>query len=374
MKPTVRGIAEQFVLDGGLREIVVYGNGLINDTYLATTDSLREPRVIIQRINRQVFPRPERVMANIEILIDHVERQNRMLPSGERTLRLPKLYRAADGKSHVVDAEGDLWRALSFIEQTRTLETIEDPNDAQEVGFALGRFHRLADALDTGRLHDTLPGFHVAPRYYQHYIQVSAKSDRTETTALRACFQFMDARKHRIDVLEEAKRNGSLLLRPIHGDPKLNNILFDARSRRAVSIIDLDTVKSGLIHYDIGDCLRSCCNTAGESPESTWSVDFNLDLCRAILGGYVAEMRSILNARDYEYFYDAIHLIPFELGLRFLTDYLQGNRYFKVDDPEQNLRRAGTQFQLVASIERQQLPIKKIIAELAGQYSVTYGR
>ena len=374
MKSTVRAIAERFVLDGRLQAVVAYGNGLINDTYMATTDSPREPRVIIQRINRQVFPRPERVMANIETLIDHVERQNRMLPPGERSLHLPTLYQAVDGKTHVVDAEGDLWRALSFIDRTVTLEAIECSSDAQEVGFALGRFHRLVDALDTGRLHDTLPGFHVAPHYYQHYIQVSAKSDRTETTALRACFEFVDARKYRIDVLEEDRRERALSVRPIHGDPKLNNILFDAQSRRAVSMIDLDTVKPGLIHYDIGDCLRSCCNTAGESPASTRSVDFDLELCRTILGGYVAEMQSVLTAQDYQYFLAAIHLIPLELGLRFLTDYLQGNRYFKVDDPQQNLQRAQTQFQLVASIERQQEPIKKIIAELAGQYSVTSGR
>ncbi len=366
MKSAARAIAERFALDGRLQEIAAYGDGLINDTYLATTDSVQEPRVIVQHINRRVFPKPEWVMANIEILIDHVEQQNMAMAAGRRTLCLPKLYKAVDGSPYVVDAEGDVWRALAFIENTRTLEAIEDLSDAEEVGFALGRFHRQVNALGAERLHDTLPGFHVAPRYYQRYIQVSATANRTATSALRASFNFVDARKHRIDVLEEAKRNGTLLLRPIHGDPKLNNILFDERSRRAVSIIDLDTVKPGLIHYDIGDCLRSCCNTAGEAPGSGERVEFNLELCRAILCGYVAEMQSVLTAQDYGCLYDAIHLIPFELGLRFLTDYLEGNRYFKVDDPEQNLHRAKTQFQLVASIERQQERIKKIVAELAG--------
>ena len=365
MKLAAHAIAEHFALDGRLQKIVAYGDGLINDTYLATTDSMREPRVIIQRINRRVFPKPEWVMANIETLIDHVERRNMAMAAGRRTLRLPKLYKAVDGSPYVVDDEGDVWRALAFIENTRTLEAIEDLSDAEEVGFALGRFHQLVDALDAERLHDTLPGFHVAPHYFQRYIQVSATANRTATSALRACFNFVDERKHRIDVLEEAKRKGALLVRPIHGDPKLNNILFDEQSRRAVSIIDLDTVKPGLIHYDIGDCLRSCCNTAGESPDSAGTVDFNLELCRAILRGYVTEMQPVLTAHDYDYLYDAIHLIPFELGLRFLTDYLEGNRYFKVDAPEQNLQRAKTQFQLVASIERQQDEIKKIIAELA---------
>ncbi len=367
MKPAARAIAEQFVLDGRLQEIVAYGNGLINDTYLATTDSVQLSRVIVQRINRRVFPKPAWVMANIETLIDHVERQNMAMPHGRRTLRLPELYRTIDGNSYLIDEEGDVWRALAFIENTRTLETIEGPSDAEEVGFALGRFHQSVNALDAESLHDTLPGFHVAPLYLQHYIQLSAQSNRAETSVLRACFNFVDARKRRIDVLEKAKRKGVLRVRPIHGDPKLNNILFDEQSRRAVSMIDLDTVKPGLIHYDIGDCLRSCCNTSGESPDSAGTVDFNLELCRAILQGYCAEMHPLLTNHDYGFLYDAIHLIPFELGLRFLTDYLEGNRYFKVDDPEQNLQRAKTQFQLVASIERQQERIKKIIAELAAR-------
>lgn len=368
MKSAVWAIVERFELDGPVKEIIAYGNGLINDTYLATTDSIQGVRVIVQRINRRVFPKPQWVMANIEVLIDHFERQNTAMPHGRRMLRLPKLFRTIDGDTHVVDEEGEVWRALAFIENTRTIETIAGLSDAEEVGFALGRFHRLVSALDAQRLHDTLPGFHVAPHYYQRYVQIAAQSNRTETSTLRACFRFVDVRKHRIDVLEEAKRNGTLLLRPIHGDPKLNNILFDTQSRRAVSIIDLDTVKPGLIHYDIGDCLRSCCNTAGESPDSAGMVDFDLELCRAILCGYVAEMQSVLTAQDFGCLYDAIHLIPFELGLRFLTDYLQGNRYFKVDDPEQNLRRARTQFQLVTSIEQQEGAIKKIIAECAGTY------
>jgi Ser/Thr protein kinase RdoA (MazF antagonist) len=365
MKAAVWAVAERFVLDGPVKAIVAYGNGLINDTYLATTDSVQGTRVIIQRINRRVFPRPAWVMANIEMLIDHVERQNRRLPGSKRTLCLPTLYKSADGASHVVDAEGDVWRALAFIENTCTLEAIESLSDAEQVGFALGRFHRLVHELDVERLHDTLPGFHIAPHYFQRYVQVSAKSNRTATSTLRACFKFMDARKRRVVVLEEAKRTGALRVRPTHGDPKLNNILFHEQTRRAVSIIDLDTVKPGLIHYDIGDCLRSCSNTAGESPDSAGTVDFDLGMCCAILRGYCAEMHPSMTNHDYSFLYDAIHLIPLELGLRFLTDYLEGNRYFKVDDPEQNLLRAQTQFQLVASIERQQEGIKKIIAELA---------
>jgi Ser/Thr protein kinase RdoA (MazF antagonist) len=144
----------------------------------------------------------------------------------------------------------------------------------------------------------------------------------------------------------------------IHGDPKLNNILFDASSGLAVAMIDLDTVKPGLIHYDLGDCLRSCCNRAGEGGAE--SVEFDVAICREVLAGYFAAAEQFLTEPDIAYLFDAIRLLPFELGLRFLTDHLAGDRYFHVTEPGQNLRRAQVQFRLVASIERQEKAIRSV--------------
>ena len=165
-------------------------------------------------------------------------------------------------------------------------------------------------------------------------------------------------------MLETAKNEGKLATRPIHGDTKLNNFLFDVNSGRAVSLIDLDTVQPGLIHYDIGDCLRSSANAAGESPKDVAPVRFDLDICRAILKRYLAETRSFLTQNDYHYLYDAVRLIPFELGLRFVTDHLEGDRYFKTDWPGQNLHRAMVQFELTASIEMAKEGIKTLIANI----------
>ena len=147
----------------------------------------------------------------------------------------------------------------------------------------------------------------------------------------------------------------------MHGDPKVNNILFDQQTNLAMSMIDLDTVKSGLIHYDIGDCLRSGCNALGEDFAEWEDVSFDTELCSAILSGYLEVGRSFLTEYDYAYIYDAIRVITFELGLRFFTDYLAGNQYFTVKYPEHNLQRSLVQFRLLESIEAQASIIQKII-------------
>ena len=164
-------------------------------------------------------------------------------------------------------------------------------------------------------------------------------------------------------MLENAKAAGELQLRPIHGDPKVNNIMLD-RQGRAVSLIDLDTVKPGLVHYDIGDCLRSGCNRLGEETKDWRQVSFDIELAQAMLAGYLSLASDFLTEQDYQYLYDAIRLIAFELGLRFFTDYLAGDVYFKVQHPAHNLDRALVQFQLTASIEAQADELKALIASL----------
>ena len=164
-------------------------------------------------------------------------------------------------------------------------------------------------------------------------------------------------------MLEAARLRGELHPCPIHGDPKPANILFARDTGRAVSLIDLDTVKPGLLHYDLGDCLRSCCNQAGEDADLI-EVSFNLAFCAAILRGYLPQVAAFFSPFDYQYIYDAVRLIAFELGLRFFSDYLAGDVYFKIRKPGQNLHRAMAQFALCRSIEAQEKEIGNIVGEL----------
>ena len=172
------------------------------------------------------------------------------------------------------------------------------------------------------------------------------------------------ARRNGVDVLEAALSRGELKHRPIHGDPKINNVMIDEASGQAVGLIDLDTVKPGLIHYDIGDCLRSCCNPVGEETLSLEKVCFDIDLCQAILSGYLAVAEGFLSDWDLHYLPDCIRLIPLELGLRFLTDHLNGNVYFHCDREDHNLHRATVQFKLTESVEQQMPELRQLIDSL----------
>jgi Ser/Thr protein kinase RdoA (MazF antagonist) len=256
------------------------------------------------------------------------------------------------------------WRAISCVADAIGYDKVLGLGHAREAGRALGLFHRLLSDLRPETLHDTLPGFHNTPGYLQHYDAIGAGHNLQQSATVRFCAEYIESKRHRASVLEDAVSSGKLQLRIMHGDPKLSNILIDNNTDKAVAIIDLDTVKPGLIHYDIGDCLRSCCNPLGEETVDHDRVAFDIELGRSILSGYFAEAGPFLTNHDIEYIYDSAYLFAFELGLRFLTDYLAGNVYFKADHREHNLSRALVQFGLAASIEKQEGAIRGMIDEL----------
>jgi Ser/Thr protein kinase RdoA (MazF antagonist) len=359
------GVARQFTPQGQVLDLREYGSGNVNDTFLATVAGAAEPHFILQRLNLHVFRRPELVMANLRTVSEHVGRRLARAPlTAGRRFEVPRVLLTREGRDHVIDSGGAFWRALSFIEAAETFDTIRDTGQAQEVGSALGRFHSLLSDLAPDRLFDTLPGFHITPGYLAHYDEVLGRRGAGQTPEVTYGLQFIRARRSLAPVLEKARSQGKLKVRPIHGDPKVNNVMLSTTTGGAVGLVDLDTVKPGLVHYDIGDCLRSGGNPLGEETGDWEMVRFEADLGRAILAGYLSLARDFLAESDYAYLYDAIRLIAFELGLRFFTDYLAGDVYFKVRSPEQNLSRALVQFKLTESIEAQETAIAAIIRDL----------
>jgi Ser/Thr protein kinase RdoA (MazF antagonist) len=360
-------VANQFQVPGRLVMVTPTGSGNVNDTFLAIFRThFSEERIIIQRINRRVFIRPEWIMDNMRVLTDHVHRRlEAEEDTADRIWQLPRVIPCKSGGDYHVDGEGEFWRAITLIASATSYDRAQGLEHAMEVGTVLGMFHRLISDLDPQSLRDTLPGFHVTPEYLRRY-------DATLDTPLaRACLdsssearrlsRFIEERRASVPVLQDALDGGHIAMRPIHGDPKVTNIMIDDFTGKGTSIVDLDTAKPGLVQYDFGDALRSICNRAGEEAVSLNEVVFDVDLCEAFVKGYMRPAGDFLTEADRDYLCEAIRLITFELGLRFFQDYLAGNVYFKVRAPEHNLNRARVQFRLCESIEARYKMIERAI-------------
>ena len=357
-------IAEQFTPQGHVLDVHEFGNGNINDTYLVTTDSNEETHFVLQRINTQVFKHPNLIMQNMRIFTEHMRRRAR-----EEGLRweMPRVLNTCEGQDFYLDSENNFWRAISYVHGARSYDTISNLDHAREVGYSLGTFQSLISDLPVGLLADTLEGFHIMPRYLEYFDRTYSHNGFVSNSEVRFGLDFVAARRDWAHVLEDAHKQGKLQRRPVHGDPKVNNVMIEETTGRAISLVDLDTVKPGLVHYDIGDCMRSGCNPLGEETEQWEAVRFEPEIGEAILTGYITQARRFLTAADYEYLFDSIRLLTFELGIRFFTDHLAGNVYFKVKHPEHNLIRALVQFKLTESIEAHEAEIRNIIQSMVSR-------
>ncbi len=365
-------IATEFNVAGRLVRVLTNGGGNVNDTYIAIfRTTFSEERFVLQRLNRHVFASPEKVIHNMKIVTEHVhnklEAEQHM---ADRIWQLPRVIPTKSGADYIQDSEGDYWRAISLIASATAYEKIQNLEHAHEAGFVLGQFQRLINDMPTESLSDTLPGFHITPGYIakmDKVLECPLAQERLKTSVdAENCHRFISKRRDWASVLEDACHNGELRIRPIHGDPKVANIMIDDETGKGTCIIDLDTVKPGLVHYDFGDCLRSCCNPVGEETQDINRVIFDTDLCEAIVKGYMTFARSFFSDADRHYLFDSIRLLTFELGVRFFADYLAGNVYFKVKSDEQNLNRALVQFKLCESIETRESAIRRILERFSG--------
>lgn len=356
--------AENFIsrneIIAGIEE---YGHGIIHNTYRVRLAESSKT-FILQRLNPHVFQNPEAIMHNLAAVCEHIKGKRKLAGGGMIGGNWQDLQyiKTRDDRLFFIDTAGGFWRALVFISGAHPVEQVTCCNEAREVGRALGIFHTLVSDLKPECLLDTLPGFHNIEQYLEKY-GAGPVNGKKMVAKEAYCRRFVEERRSWAPVLENARRQKKLPVRIIHGDPKCNNILIGNRTGQAVSIIDLDTVMPGLVHYDIGDCLRSCCNIVFEESGDLSAVSFDSRYCQALLSGYAGVAGKFLTGPEFDYLYDAIRLLPFELGLRFYTDHLGGNVYFKVSRQDQNLHRAAVQFKLVESIERQADRLNTIIDE-----------
>ena len=344
-----------------VRILTPLGQGNINDTWRVDLDN--GEKMVLQRLHQEVFADPAPVMHNMRLVTNHLHRVTR---SG--TPVFFRLIGNPQGQDYFLDPDGFCWRLLTYIDNSRTLTSLQNLHQAKEIGRLLGQFHLLVAGLDHASLTDPLPDFHVTPRYLEHFDAIDAIDaidgvTKTSNDQEAYCLSVIAAQRQTAGLLEEAR--GHLSMQVIHGDPKVANFLFGADSDRAISLVDLDTVKPGLLLHDLGDCLRSCCNRLGEAHADPAATGFDPDLFQSLLSGYWQQAGHLLAAADRALLVAAVKLISFELGLRFFTDHLSGDQYFKVSYPGLNLRRAIIQFRLNQSIREQEDDLEQRVQALA---------
>ena len=344
--------AEAFELPGPADSVERYGSGHINDTFLVTCRTPGgEARVVLQRVNGTVFPEPEKVQQNVARVTAHLARRLEEEGFGDRDRRVLTFLPARDGPGWHVDAEGSLWRAYRFVGGARSHDVAAGPFEARAAARAFATFARLLDDLPAPRLHETIPAFHDTRRRLERLEEAVRRDPRGRASGARGTVDAYLARERYARVLGDALAAGRLHERVAHNDTKLNNVLLDDVTGEGICVIDLDTVMPGLLLHDFGDLVRTAATTAAEDEEDLARVGVDAALFGALVEGTVQGLDGGLSPFERESLPLAGRVITFETGIRFLTDHLLGDVYFRIHRPGHNLARARSQLALLLSLE-----------------------
>ena len=336
-----------------------YGNGHINDTFLVVA----EKRYILQRMNTDIFTRPVELMENIVSVTEHIRKKTEELGGDAERCSL-NVVPTLEGKRYFKDSDGCYWRLYDFVEGTVTKERVEDSKDFYTCAKAFGNFQQMLSDFDAEMLTEPIANFHNTPWRYEN-LMAAVKDDKCgRLKDVIAEVEFAKAREEFCKTLESARAQGNLPLRVTHNDTKLNNILFDDKTSEPVCVIDLDTVMPGYSVNDFGDSIRFGANTAAEDETDLSKVSLDLDLFRVYAEGFIRGCGGSLTETELELLPIGAIMMTLECGMRFLTDYLEGDTYFKIHRPNHNLDRARNQFALVSDMERKLDNMKKIIENI----------
>ena len=349
-------VLQQFCLDGTPVSCEPLGNGHINRTFRVTCSGGRV--YTLQRISRVAFQHPEELIENIDAV-------SRFIAKKDVGLETILLCTAKDGRKYAVDAQGEFWRAYDFISGGLSLETPRDRNDFYQAAAAFGKFQQALADFPASKLHETIPHFHdTIDRLRQLRASVEADAlGRVREVGPELAFIF--SRETELGTLCRMLRGGELPLRVTHNDTKLNNVLLDEKTGRAIGVLDLDTVMPGLSAYDFGDAIRFGASSAAEDETDLQKVFLRLDMYRAFLEGYLDACGCALTETEIAVLPLGAKIITTELGMRFLKDHLDGDVYFKIDRPGQNLDRCRTQLRLAADMERKWPEMQRILREVS---------
>ena len=358
-------ISRQFQIYGEILHAETFKIGHINETYSATYDQGgTRVRYIHQKINKQVFKNPVAVMKNIMRVTAHLRGKLEAKQARDITRRSLVLIPTRDGESFFRTRDGEYWRTFVFVEGVQTLESVQSPTQAFQAGRAFGEFQNLLVDLPGGRLEETIPNFHHTRHRFgslQHAIQ---RDHLNRAQEARAEIDFALAHEPLVDVILSAMAKRRIPERITHNDTKFNNVMLDTVTGEAKCVVDLDTVMPGCALYDFGDMVRTTTSPTLEDEKDLSKVGMQLPIFKRLAEGYFSAAGTFLKPAEKELMAFSGKLITFEIGIRFLTDFLSGDTYFRIHRPGHNLDRCRTQFKLVESIEKQEKAMQKFVEKL----------
>jgi len=366
MPPYVREhllkVSQQFRIYGQLLHAELCKIGHINETYTATYDQGGVlVRYIHQKINKNVFRDPVAVMENIMRVTTHLLNKLRQNGAHQITRRVLTVIPTHDGLPYYVDEYGDYWRTFVCVEKVHSLEVAETLEHAFEAGRAFGEFQTLLSDLPGERLHVTIPDFHNACKRLDTLKAVIEADPVGRVKDAKEEIAFAREQEPWVRNLMDAFEKEKIPERITHNDTKFNNVLLDWETGKAMCVVDLDTVMAGRVHYDFGDLVRSTTSPTREDDTNLEAVKVQIPMFEALTRGYLSEAKKFLTPQEKKFLHVAGRLMTFTLGVRFLTDYLQGDTYFRVHRPQHNLDRCRNQFALVRSLIEHEQEMEDIV-------------
>jgi len=367
----MKQMANAFAVQGRVLTVRPYGNGHIHQTYrvaVKTPDGIGY--YILQKINTRVFPDPLRVMENIAVVTDHLREKIRGRGGGDIRRRVLSVIPTRDQRSCLVTGEGEFWRMYAFIENSVSYDVLSSRDMIYQVGRRFGEFLDDMRDLPPERLPPAIPHFHDAPRRFDRFLTVLNRDPCRRRSGARPEIEFLLSHRSLFGKIPDLVNRGQLRQTVTHNDTKVNNVLFDPDTGESLCVIDLDTVMPGVILFDFGDLARSSLGAVPEDETDLSRIRIRLPVFQSLLRGFLTPIRHWISELEKELLFHSIQLMPTVIGMRFLTDYLEGDVYFKTQRPGHNLVRCRTQFGLVRAIEARREEMlgiqREVLEELAG--------